>query len=98
MDDDDRFTVFDGKTQQIDPKRTLRVKTVRKGQMVAASAQAAKNYDRIFGKRREGESAPAPTPDDVKAKRHFRENFDRIFGAHEAAEGDDSNGKEKRHV
>ena len=93
MSDDDRFNVHDGKEQRIDARRTLRVKAVRKGQLIAASPQARENYDRIFGQRKPADLAAAPA-DVVQAKKHFCENFDRIFRATSARDESTTNGRE----
>jgi hypothetical protein len=49
MSDDDRHSWHTGKEQQIDSKRTLRVKEHHRWQQ-SCSAKYAENYDRIFSK------------------------------------------------
>ena len=79
MDDDERYSVHEGREQKIDARRTLRVKIHHKWQAVTSSETSSEAYDRIFANPAEPKPPPVKEPDEVAlAKRRYRDAFDAI--------------------
>lgn len=83
-DDDHNWTT--GREQQLDSRRTVRVKPHHRWKAACVSPEFAAEFDRIFAKpsvgsgESEGIREPEPTEESLRRKA-YRENFERAFGA-----------------